>query len=51
MEMALESVNQAMEIIASSCLEEEKPSLCSEATAPWEEPVLPLPELSTCIRR
>lgn len=51
MEMTPESVNQGMEIIGSSCLEEEKPSLRSEAAAPREEPVLPPPELIACIWR
>lgn len=51
MEIGLKSVNQAMKITGSSRLDEEKPRLGSEATAPREEPVLPLPELIACISR
>lgn len=45
------SVNQAMKIIGSSHLDEEKPCLGSEAMAPREEFVLPLPELIPCVLR
>ena len=51
MEIGLKSVNQAMKIIGSSRLDEEKPCSGSEATAPREESILPLPELIACVSR
>lgn len=51
METGLKSVNQAMKIIGSSRLDEERPCLGSEATAPQEESLLPLPERITGLWR